>query len=65
MTYTADDLIPGAVFDARNQGTCITPQTVKVTVRHVGADTVWYTGAFASTWYDTPIERFLSIINDR
>ena len=65
--YSDVDIRKGAVFMAPNQGTNITPQTIKVTVYHVSAHlskgTVHYQKENDPTVYDTTMARFLTIIN--
>lgn len=62
---TADDLRPGQVFSVINQGTCITPQTITVTIVWVDTDTVWYRKEYASQPRSTPLDRFLDIVNQK
>lgn len=64
MKITVDDLVPGRAFKAHNQGTCITPQIINVTVIWVGPDTVHYRVSGDLTARATTIQRFLGIIND-
>ena len=69
--YTADDLKPGLVLKARKQGTCITPQTIEITVRWVyipdepnlWSNAVYYTVKGSGELRNTPIARFLEIVN--
>jgi len=61
---TEDQLIIGKQYVVRNQGTCITPDTVNVTVRWIGAGTVHYTMEDSQKIRETSVDRFLSILNE-
>lgn len=69
MFTKAEDLAPGQVYTAANQGMNITPHAITVRVHWVAPDRVHYqTAPIRSEKFDpeikeTSIERFLEIIN--
>lgn len=63
MIITADDLMPGQEFFAKNQGRGIAPIAVKVKVHWVGPNAVHYKLIGSEEIKETAIERFLEIIN--
>lgn len=60
---TIDDLQQGQVYTARNQGTSITPTSLKVTIHWVGPNSVHYLIEGSPEISETSVERFLSIVN--
>lgn len=65
MQFTADDLLPGMVLDVAKQGLAITPRTIKVKISWIDHDTVYYRVEGETGVKDTPIDRFLFIVNQR
>lgn len=70
MITKVDDLEPGQVYVAPNQGTNITPHTVTVTVKWVGEGFVHYTKdkignhvTHDKYLYEASVDWFLSVIN--
>lgn len=63
MAVTYDDLEPGLELNVKNQGTCITPIEIKVTIQWVCPIAVYYTVEGDSKIKETTIERFLEIVN--
>lgn len=69
MPVLIEDLAPGQVYTVRNQGTQLTPRSLAVRVHWVGPDRVHYQLArdlnseFTPEIKETPIERFLEIVN--
>lgn len=68
-----DDLQPGQVYTVHNQGTNITPISLKVTIHWVGPDAVHYVMGDKTKIEETSIERiketsverFLDILNQQ
>jgi hypothetical protein len=56
------DFYKGQILSVHNQGTAITPNTVKVTVQWVAPDRVHYTVEGDPKMRETSVERFNEIV---
>ena len=59
----ADDLRPHEAYLVKNQGTSITPQTIRVDIDWVGPGAVHYHKQGDPTIHETTVDRFLEIVN--